>query len=737
MKTLILFVFFGLLHSLGFAQDSPLNGALDNSQVEIVESKQSSDDLLLDHIFNHKISNSLSRILGHGQHISQEHITEKSQTLIRQFTKANSTKKHAQHERIIIAAYYQISDPQIQQALIHARKKGIKVLILTDLNTIFNSLSQAKKISVTSNQELESLLKRKKIEYKHSQTAEIFKGFLKAGFKIGNNLVGFPVITNKPYDIFHLKQLLFLGVNSDAEFLPRDGLLSKLLFWRRKVNAEKSSTSSLVQQLIKNQEYLYPYLEVNTTKNPTGDHTDTAAVNRALILRGSDITIFSAQQLALKAGELAKGKEVKDVQGKIKPAYQVNFSDGSMYRRTYTQQGGLDVLKQAQAVLQATYLLPERYELKSVKVAHFAFTNKDLLIDLKNALEIHKKAKGLIYTGASFMDRASHVMSGSFMIDGNFVIEPLSKEAQRRLKTYLHQRANEESRAEYTGNFNMHDKIIIIDIKETSGSWSYIFFGSQNASTRFTNTEVFDVIRVKANSKLAKGVKSSLNGLARNNKDVFVDLETGMMRNAYRKLISEKSKSSDSINIDQIPLKNIKKIMKARQSGNYDAFHSAIEDLYITVKGEGPSDEFKKELLFLQRMTNWIHYQQLDTKPSLWGKLKTAIDRKILRSQDLKQTSVYSMIHLTHDFATAARKDKAMMAKPLFLILYSEGLIDQNTPLDEITDTIRKAINYIHNNKSNVVAKGKIKAEVEKLRFRNGQSKDIYKPAPLCEKALK
>ncbi|MEM7646841.1 MAG: phospholipase D-like domain-containing protein, partial [Pseudomonadota bacterium] len=209
------FVVFVLSFS-AFAWDDLLTGSLVEPEFERVEADGTPDDMIARHVFNQTVSSRLGNLLGDARLLDKQHITSLSAELIDEFYRgrghfSRDLRGVDASQKVIVAAYYQISDPKIVEALIAAKEKGMEVLILTDLNTVFDrKKSGANLLPIKSDSQLKRDLSSGKIRFRDSQTGNAIQTLLDAGFSFGNNFVGYPLVKNKPYDIFHLKQLLFL-----------------------------------------------------------------------------------------------------------------------------------------------------------------------------------------------------------------------------------------------------------------------------------------------------------------------------------------------------------------------------------------------------------------------------------------------------------------------------------------------------------------------------------------------
>lgn len=474
-------------------------------------------------------------------------------------------------KRIIFARYF-LGYERYTEALIAAKKAGIEVQIIIDLNLIlsghFGSDQKTKSKKYTSD--------FAKASYKSGVDelrADTLKAFLKSEEKGGPGMLYSTHIFSQP--LYNTDRVNRVPVLHDKYLI---------------LMSDKDNIS---------QGNIEVYFGSNNIIN-------LVRVNR--MLKTVDATLCKAfvshAENLMKTYKAGKPTSESDVMSPLR----ITYNDGSSVEFAATD-GKYNPNERIRDLLDAN-----RSKLKSATFSHFALTYQPALKSLKEALSESLDAQVTFLTDDRFaafdQDHLALVLEEVnpwTVFDSSSWYFPMSLADRIEIKILQDLNAYKKTfivdkDIPQVTRKNFHDKLTILEIGDNSVA---AYFGSLNLSNAFKNSDIQVEILADGSSELVQSLKESVTNFIANGKNSVVDGASALFRNAIGAMMKT--------NGHYLALDSVENVLAAVRNRDYDKIVSEFEnitanyDSSITSLSESKYKVRAKQFL---KLINWYYTEK-------------------------------------------------------------------------------------------------------------------------------
>lgn len=389
-------------------------------------------------------------------------------------------------EKEIVLIRYTVGDKRMHEALVAARKAGIKTTVMIDFNPIFKGdFPNGEKFTHNVNPN-----NIRSSAGEDSPGAQFVLELLKAGFEIGKDLLSQPIY--------------------NEEKIPRVPI--------------QHEKALLVRKGAKKRTY---YTTANLAPNPR--------YNRTIESVEPKLYDYYYKHVEDMAEAFRKGGEIDDI--KSQNRLTIRYADGSWQELAFTD-GKFNPNDRITEALKKPF--------SKLLLSHFVITNRGFVEELRNQLENNSNS-GVFYV-ADDRFSSQNEWGLAIVLEGADVWAPFGKpvwgfkeKLTHQVEGYVYQRpavdpdtgkirieTSEEGPP--TGRHVWHDKSTMIVYKDGT---AILFTGSLNLSNNFHNAEFQAAMGFKQSSWIAKGMQLSVNGVVNKEKMQYaLPVEFALMRNA-------------------------------------------------------------------------------------------------------------------------------------------------------------------------------------------------------------
>lgn len=434
-------------------------------------------------------------------------------------------------EKEITLVRYTLGDPRVTQVLIEAKKKGIAVKLITDLNPVM-TLDFSQKESDSS----AAFSKAKLKDTEKSPGAKLISELLDAGFAIKKDIFSQPLYNSEleRSPIMHEKALLL-----------KAGGKKTIIF----------GTANLAP---------------NPRYNRIYEVEDDAFYDRYQSHVDALVDIYS------------KGKETKEIPEQ--PRTLIQYPDGTEMELAFTD-GRYNPNDRISALL-------EQNKVNNITLSHFVITHRGFLKALGKSFKANPNASGFAVADDRFSSLnkgwgLAPALAGIDITDPfNRRVTGLTPENFRRIESYVYQRPAIDPE---TGKMRKetsedgppvarhvwHDKTTLIDYEDKSGKvQSSIFTGSFNLSNNIANSEFQVQFNLPKDSWIRNAVEHSIRSVVSKEPQWAVPTLEASLRNAMGVVFG--------LTDLEIPLEKIRKLMESIDKRNFDGIKSSLKEIAST-----------------------------------------------------------------------------------------------------------------------------------------------------------
>lgn len=392
----------------------------------------------------------------------------------------------ATEEKEIVLIRYTVGDKRMREALVAARKAGIKTLVMIDFNPIFKGdFPNGEKFTHNVNpKNIRSSLGE------DSSGAQFVLELINAGYEIGKDLLSQP--------IYNEDKMPRVPIQHEKALLIRKG----------------------------NQKRTY-YTTANLAPNPR--------YNRTFESIEPKLYDYYYKHVVDMADAFRNGGEIDDI--KSQNRLTIRYKDGSWQELAFTD-GKFNPNDRITESL--------KKPISNILLSHFVITNRDFVEGLRGQLETNGNS-GVFYV-ADDRFSSQNEWGLAIVLEGADVWAPFGKpvwgfkeKITRQVDGYVYQRpaidpetgkirieVSEEGPP--TGRHVWHDKSTMINY--TDGT-AILFTGSLNLSNNFHNAEFQAAMGFRQTSWIAKGMQISVKGVVEKERMKYaLPVELALMRNA-------------------------------------------------------------------------------------------------------------------------------------------------------------------------------------------------------------
>jgi len=392
------------------------------------------------------------------------------------------------NEKEVTLIRYTLGDPRVTQALITAKKKGIKVKLITDLNPVMKgNFSQIQGTFTTA------FSKAEMKDPDKNAGAKVIQDLLDAGFEFKKDIISQP--------LYH-PDLERIPIMHEKALLLKKGAKKTMYFG-------------------------------------TGNLATNPRYNRTFLVE--DPAFYEAyHKHTERISELYnKGKETSE----IAPAERtlIRYSDGTEMELAFTD-GTYNPNERIVSVLKDNVL-------QHIDLSHFVMTHRNFFNALGDAISKNPDATGYAIADDRFSAikgwGLSPALAGIDVVDPfNRKFTGLSPSAFGRIESFVYQRpAMDPSTGKIrletseegppTSRHVWHDKTTLIDFKDSAGrEKTALFTGSFNLSNNVANSEFQVQINLPRDSWVRKAVKHSIEEVVSNEPQWAIPNLEASLRNA-------------------------------------------------------------------------------------------------------------------------------------------------------------------------------------------------------------
>lgn len=470
-----------------------------------------------------------------------------------------------QKEKEITLIRYTLGDPRVTEALIDAKKKGISVILITDLNPVM-SLDFSQKESDSS----AAFSKAKLKDTDKSPGAKVISDLLEAGFAIKKDIFSQPLYNSEleRHPIMHEKALLLKARDKKTVFF---------------------GTANMAP---------------NPRYNRTFEVEDDAFYDRYQSHVDALVEIYS------------KGKETKEIPEQ--PRTLIKYADGTEMELAFTD-GRYNPNDRIGELL-------EKNKINHITLSHFVITHRGFLKSLGKAFKANPNATGFAVADDRFSSLnngwgLAPTLAGIDITDPfNRRITGLKPEKFRRIESYVYQRPAIDPK---TGQLRKetseegppvsrhvwHDKTTLVDYEDKAGKLlSSIFTGSFNLSNNIANSEFQVQLNLPKDSWIRGAVDHSIRSVVSKEPQWAVPTLEASLRNAMGVVFG--------LTDLEIPLEKIRKLMESIDKRNFDGMKSSLKDIASTETNLRwkTSSDVKEERL--KQFLDFLSWYQENMPPS-------------------------------------------------------------------------------------------------------------------------
>lgn len=422
---------------------------------------------------------------------------------------------------------YTLGDPRVTQALIKAKKNGIKVTLITDLNPVMTGDFSNIQGNITS-----AFSKADLKDPEKSPGAKTIQELLDAGFEFKKDILSQPLYQpeQERIPIMHQKALLLRAGDRKTSFFGT----------------------------------------ANMAPNPR--------YNR--IFQVEDPVFFDAYQKHLDTlSELyKKGKETSDIAPA--PRTLVQYPDGTQMELAFTD-GSYNPNDRISDILKNNIL-------EHIDLSHFVMTHRGFFQALGEAISKNPEATGYAVTDDRFSAIKGWGLSAA--LAGVDVVDPYNRKFTGlkpsdfgRIESFVYQRPAIDPE---TGKIRIerseegppssrhvwHDKTTLIDFKDVEGKQkTAVFTGSFNLSNNVANSELQVQMNLPRDSWVRKAVKHSIEEVVSNERQWAIPNLEASLRNSIALVLG--------VTDLEIPLEQNSKLLDAINRRNFSEMKKILAHL--------------------------------------------------------------------------------------------------------------------------------------------------------------
>jgi len=430
-------------------------------------------------------------------------------------------------EKEVTLVRYTLGDPRITQILVQAKKQGIKVSLITDLNPVMTGDFSDIKGKFTS-----AFSKAKLKDTEKSPGAKVIQELLDAGFEYKKDILSQPLYSPEleRSPIMHEKSLLIKNGNHKTTFFGT----------------------------------------ANLAPNPRYNRT----------FEIEDDTFYDRYQSHIESLKdiYRKGKETKEIADE--PRTLIQYPDGTEVELAFTN-GNYNPNDRLADLL-------KNNKLEHIDLSHFVITHREFLKALGVAISKNPEATGFAVADDRFSAIKGWGLAPALV--GIDVFDPynrkvtgLSPKAFQQIESYVYQRPAIDPQ---TGKIRIersengppvarhvwHDKTTVVDYVDDSGKpKTSVFTGSFNLSNNIANSEFQAQMNIPRDSWINKALKHSIRNVVKTEPNYAIPNLEASLRNAMGLLLG--------ITDIEIPLELNRRLFQASDKRDFDTMKKILKEL--------------------------------------------------------------------------------------------------------------------------------------------------------------
>ncbi|MBI4347593.1 MAG: hypothetical protein HY553_12110 [Elusimicrobia bacterium] len=436
----------------------------------------------------------------------------------------------------IVLTRYSINDAALAKELARAKRLGIDVVLITDLNVSMD-------FAFAEGESMIADFSRAKP--KDDAAGRFIQLLLDGGFRIGVDIVSQPLYNHGDSmrdPLMHEKSLL-LVTKAD----PKRGV---------------EGATQVVRDPLLEMYFGTANLATNPRYNRIFKVIEPQLAAHALAHAEAMIEAFKA------------GKPIKEIESE--PPFRVYFEDDSFVELAYTN-GKYNPNERLVDLFERAAQDPKDVKIEGVVFSHFVMTNGQVIDTLKDAMKAQEDFEVIAVVDDKFIPvrgygKAANLAGVPAVPEMGKISFGFGYSLRKRIKAWAYQRRAvgadgkpiEEKGLEGPplARHLWHDKTTIVYVVENGVRWAYVFTGSFNNSNNFHSAELQIMGRFRADSPMVAAIRDSIVKTAESERDHAVWLDRALLRHTLARLIGH-----SPLEISLAGLRAITDAMKGDVSG--------------------------------------------------------------------------------------------------------------------------------------------------------------------------
>lgn len=467
-------------------------------------------------------------------------------------------------EKSIQLVRYTLGDSRVTAALKRAKKEGITVSVVTDLNPVMEG-----NFSTVQGETTSAFSKAKLKDPEKSPGAKVIQELLEAGFELKKDIHSQPLYRpeRERVPIMHEKALLLKSGKDKVVFFGTANLAA------------------------------------NPRYNRTFKVLDPVFYDRY------------EQHLKLLREGYEKGKESSELESE--PRTLIRYGDGTELEMAFTS-SNYNPNDRIAEILKTTTL-------NHIDLSHFVITHRGFLKALGEAISKNPEATGFAVADDRFAAvkgwGLSPALAGVDVLDPyNRKVTGLTPSAFDRIESFVYQRPAVDPQ---TGKLRVersengppvarhvwHDKTTLIDFTDPDGKLrTALFSGSFNLSNNIANSEFQAQFNLSRDSWIRKAVKHSIQEVVSNEPQWAVPTLEATLRNAMALLLG--------VTDIEIPLKKNAELLNAIDKRDFESMRKIIKEmshLETQLNWKLPQED---RVTRVNQLIKFLHWYEKNVPPS-------------------------------------------------------------------------------------------------------------------------